>query len=194
VDGGKTWTNIFVFFQAPWVSVDEGRNWFRLDPPLADGCTYPEMRIDPSDASIYLTCGDQLLKSTDGGASWTPKPLPGEKRLWSLRTGPGAPAILYGNQAGVIWRSIDGGESWRRLGTLPLTSDPRFLTPHPSDPSFIFASTPDGIVRSQDGGTLTLVTEYPLLAESPLRVLIDPQAPNSFYMMNWSRQQLRLGP
>jgi photosystem II stability/assembly factor-like uncharacterized protein len=68
--------DIYAFFQALWVSRDGGRNWERLAPPVANACGYPEIRIDPSDASVYLACGNQLFKSTDGGASWTAKPFP----------------------------------------------------------------------------------------------------------------------
>ena len=187
--------DIFALFQALWVSVDGGRNWDRLEPPVADGCTYPEVQIDASDSSVYVVCGNELFKSTDGGASWTLKPFPDGERLWNLQIGPGARAVLFGNRLGVIWKSIDGAETWQRLGTLPAASDQRFLTPHPVNPSLIFASTRDGIAKSEDGGeTWTAVTEYPLLAESPFRLFIDPQAPDTFYLVNWTRQQLRLGP
>jgi hypothetical protein len=186
--------DIFALFQALWVSGDGGHNWDRLEPPVADGCTYPEVQI-ASDSSAYLVCGNELFKSTDGGASWTPKPFPDGERLWSLQIGPGATAVLFSNRLGVIWKSIDGAETWQRLGTLPEASDQRFLTPHPLNPSLIFASTSDGIAKSEDGGdTWTAVTEYPLRAQSPFCLLIDPQEPDTFYLVNWTRQQLRLAP
>ncbi len=176
-------------------SWDTFRNWERLEPPVAGGCTYPEVQIDPSDSSVYAVCGNELFKSTDGGASWAPKPFPNGERLWSLQAGLDAPAVLYGNRLGVIWKSTDGAETWQRLGTLPTGSDPRFLTPHPVDASLIFASTRDGIAKSEDGGaTWTAVTEYSLLAERPFRLLIDPQEPDTFYLVDWRRQRVRLGP
>jgi hypothetical protein len=54
--------DIFALFQALWVSSDEGRNWVRLEPPVAEGCTYPEMQIDPSNSAIYVACGSDLLQ------------------------------------------------------------------------------------------------------------------------------------
>ena len=118
-----------------------------------------------------------------------------EQNELMTQIGPGTPAALFGNRLGVIWKSIDDAETWQRLGTLPAASDPRFLTPHPVNPSLIFASTRDGIAKSEDGGkTWTAVTEYPLLAESPFRLVIDPQSPDTFYLVYWMRQRLRLGP
>jgi photosystem II stability/assembly factor-like uncharacterized protein len=126
---------IFALFQALWVSVDGGRNWERVVPPLADGCLYPEVQIDPFDASVFVVCGSQLFKSTDGGASWTLKHFPDGERLWSLQSGPGTPTVWFGNRLGVIWRSADGANTWQRLGTLPLASHASLLTSHPLDAS-----------------------------------------------------------
>jgi hypothetical protein len=48
---------------------------------------------------------------------------------------------------------------------------------------------------SEDGGaTWTELTEYPLLAESPLCLLIDSQAPDTFYLSDWMRRQFRRLP
>ena len=94
---------------------------------------------------------------------------------------------------GVIWKSIDVADTWQRLGTLPAGSDPSFLPPQGLDPSLFFASTRVGLVKSQNAGeTWTVVTEYPLLAEYPFRLLIDPQSRDTFYLVNWLRQRLHL--
>ncbi|HZO55187.1 MAG TPA: hypothetical protein VFB63_20935 [Bryobacteraceae bacterium] len=187
--------DIFALFQALWMSVDGGRTWNRLEPPVADGCNYPEVEIDASDSSVYVACGNELFKSADGGASWTPKSFPNGERLWNLQAGPGATQALFGNRLGAIWKSTGGAATWQRLGSFPAESDQRSLTPHPINPSLIYASTRDGIAKSEDGGeTWTVVTEYPLLADPPFRLLIDPQAPDTFYLVNWTRQQPRLGP
>jgi photosystem II stability/assembly factor-like uncharacterized protein len=152
------------------------------------------VQVDPSDAAVYLACGSELFKSTDGGSSWTRKLFPDGKRLWNLQFGPGSPSVLYGNQQGVIWKSADA-ESWARLGTLPLASYAQYLTPHPTDPHVLFAATVDGVSRSEDGGeTWTAVTECPLRGDAPFRLVIDPQAPETFYLMNRTRAPLRLRP
>jgi hypothetical protein len=103
--------------------------------------------------------------------------------------------VLYGNRLGVLWRSVDDAETWQPLGALPPGSDARFWAPHPSDPTVLFASTRDGVEKSEDGGkTWTPVTEYPLLAAFPFRLLIDPRAPDTLYLVCWMRQPLRLVP
>jgi hypothetical protein len=79
--------DISAFFQALWRSVDGGRYWTRLRPPVTRGCGYPEVQVDPSDAAVYLACGSELFKSTDGGSSWSRKLFPDGKRLWNLQSG-----------------------------------------------------------------------------------------------------------
>jgi len=91
--------DVFAYFQALWTSVDGGRNWKQLQPPVTAHCTYPSVWIDPSESSVYLSCGLpnnlDFWKSTDGGGSWTQKATPVGSRIWNLTLGPGSPAILY---------------------------------------------------------------------------------------------------
>jgi hypothetical protein len=50
------------------------------------------------------------------------------------------------------------------------------------------------LAKSEDGGdTWISVTADPLQAEYPWRLIIDSQAPDTFYLVNWQTQQLRLG-
>ena len=94
-----------------------------------------------------------------------------------------------------------GIAGWVDWGSVP--SDPQALQrmndaiAHrgPDGEGIFFASTRDGVEKSEDGGkTWTPVTEYPLLAAFPLRLLIDPRAPATFYLVCWMRQSLRLVP
>jgi hypothetical protein len=177
--------DIFALYQALWRSDDGGRNWVRLAPPLSGSCTYPEMQVDASDSSVYVTCGSELFKSTDAGESWRAADFPNGERLWNLQTGAGAPAVLYGNRLGAIWRSVDGAATWQRSGAVPEGADARFLTPHPVDAQVLLASTRDGIAKSKDGGvTWSVATEYPLRAESPFQLVIDPLATDTYYLVN----------
>jgi photosystem II stability/assembly factor-like uncharacterized protein len=186
---------IFARFQALWVSVDGGRNWERLEPPVGDGCLYPELQIDSFDSSVYQVCGNELFKSTDSGRSWSARPFPNAERLWNLQSGPGEPAALFGTRLGVIWKSNDGADSWQRLGTLPLASGATFLTPHPVDSSLLLAATVDGVAKSEDGGgTWASVTEASLMLHDAFLLVISPQSPNDYYLVNWRKQPVHLEP
>jgi hypothetical protein len=81
-----------------------------------------ELTIDPTDSSImYLsTQGAGVLKTTDGGVTWTQKNigLPG-RAVSFVRIHPTNHQYLYAGMTGHLWstggqvyRSFDGGESW----------------------------------------------------------------------------------
>jgi photosystem II stability/assembly factor-like uncharacterized protein len=182
--------DIFALFQALWVSGDDGRNWARIEPPVPAGCTYPELQIDAHNSSVYVACGNTLLKSTDGGASWSAKAFPDGTRIWNLQN---AGLALLGSRLGAIWGSDDGADAWQPRGAFPMGADQRFLSVHPEKPFLLFVSTQDGIQKSGDGGkTWTGVTEYPFQAELPFNLVIGPQQPETFYLVNWMRQKVGL--
>jgi uncharacterized protein (TIGR03437 family) len=184
--------DLFAFFQALWVSTDSGRNWKRLDPPVTPNCTYPGIWIDRADSALYLACGrSEFFKSTDAGGAWTRKQIPeGEQRIWNLRIGSGAPAILYTTGTDrAIWRSADGAETWERSGNLPTGVESWSLRVHPTHPSVISASGGDGIWRTENGGqTWTKLADL----GADFSILIDLHAPETLYGYSQRRQELRL--
>jgi hypothetical protein len=65
----------------------------------------------------------------------------------------------------VLYTTHDGGGSWHRLPAMGFAGGPVLLTPsYPADP-IIFAASPAGLQRSDDGG-LTFVTVVPGIAYS----------------------------
>lgn len=138
-----------------WRSRDNGANWTPLtddQPSLAIGA----LAIDPTNANVIyagtgegnpLTCssyyGAGLLKSTDGGATWTQIPGPTSAfaptpaflnaGIAQIAIDPVAPATVYlcttlgrTNSASTacaqapllrrgVWKSTDGGATWQNL-------------------------------------------------------------------------------
>ena len=189
--------DIYAYFQALWTSLDGGRTWKLLQPPVTAHCTYPSIWIDPSDSSVYLSCGPDFWKSSDGGGSWTQKATPVGSRIWNLTLGAGSPALLYFvDTRGAIWKSTDGAESWQLAGQLP-SNCCWTLNADPTNPAVLFSGGPifsgsggpQGIWKSETGGR----TWARLLASDGYwDIHIDPQAPNTVYAASVSRQQVLL--
>jgi hypothetical protein len=87
-----------------------------------------------------------LIRSSDGGVTWQPMSLVGEADFHALASAPGR---VYGYDAhtGTLRVTTDL-RSWETLSRL----DVRSLAVNPSNPSVLVASTPAGVVRSEDGG------------------------------------------
>lgn len=101
---------------------------------------------------VLATTRDGLVRSTDGGRSWTPTGGPpvlllaweADDRLWGI-TG-----------TGELLRSADGGAGWSSVGTAP--GVPSALAAHGQD---LYLAVPDeGIFHSGDSGT-TWQRRYP---------------------------------
>lgn len=101
-----------------------------------------------------------LLQSTDRGRTWDEVSLGGEVDFHRLVTS-GAVVVGVNAHDGRLLRSDDGGQTWADLGTAGLYD----VVISPTDPSLLVGTTPDGPVRSTDGGaTFTPAPGAPLLA------------------------------
>lgn len=98
-----------------------------------------------------------LIRSTDAGNTWTTVSAEGRADFHSLQS---AGDMLYGfdSQTSQVWASSDGGATWDRRAQLPIGD----LAAHASKPQQLWATTPDGLRTSVDGGhTFTPVPDVP---------------------------------
>lgn len=120
-------------------STNGGRDWAPVNSGLTD-TTVTRLVIDPADpATIYAgTYGGGVFKSRDGGDSWRPvnngltnsfiyslaiaSQVPGREtggfleRIRRMMADPPPPAVYAGVYGGQLFKSRDGGDSWRPLG------------------------------------------------------------------------------
>ncbi len=102
--------------------------------------------------------GIGILKSTDGGITWT-KSLDWTKQMengvLSLEIDPTDSDIVYAGTTEGVYRSMDAGSSWERVNSIVMAVD---VDIDPNNPETIFASCGNlgtsghGIYRSTDGG------------------------------------------
>ncbi len=144
-----------------WKTTDNASSWI----PLTDGL--PNIGISGIAIShtnhdhIYILTGDGdsgalstigVLKSTDGGSTWSKTGLefgPWErKRPFELKMNPNNSNEIIAATSHGIYKTDNGGETW------PLKSYNYYfdIEYNPSNPDTVYASTPDSIMRSVDGG------------------------------------------
>ena len=145
-----------------WFSYDSGAKWRHIYKPVDGEANVRAVRVDPNNPKRILAASDRngLYRSEDGGRRWYPlaSPIP-PCEIWSLTIDPTDSDRIYVGARPGVWRSIDGGESWKELDMgqspecpigIPRTTS---VVVDPRDPKILWAGIEvDGIYRSEDGG------------------------------------------
>lgn len=100
---------------------------------------------DPTDTTAPPLLG--LLRTVDGGVSWSSVSLSGAADLHAITTS-GPVVYAWDSSTGAVLRSEDGGAGWRTGARGDLTD----LAVDPTDPQRVWAATPNGVAESTDGG------------------------------------------
>jgi hypothetical protein len=126
------------------------------------------LAVDPADGdTVYAGLREGgVRRTTDGGSSWEDCRLP-EPGVFSLAVSAADGAVLAGCEPSRLFRSDDGGASWRALDALlelpsrptwsfpprPWTSHVRWIAPSPHDAGLLLVGIElGGLMRSADGG------------------------------------------
>jgi photosystem II stability/assembly factor-like uncharacterized protein len=109
------------------LSTDDGATWRPLNVGQWLPWSYCRALAQPvgRPETILLGSGDAppgseglVARSTDGGATWQVADMPGRSNstMWNFAVHPADPNLLYAaSVGGEVYRSLDGGASWRKL-------------------------------------------------------------------------------
>jgi photosystem II stability/assembly factor-like uncharacterized protein len=165
-------------------STDAGKTWTHLG--LRDGQQIPALVVDPRDPNRLFAAvlghpyGPNeergIFRSTDGGASWRKILYKNENTgasdvqmdakdpnviyasMWNSRLGPWEDNNEYAGPDGGLFKSTDGGETWKQLSKgLPQGLQQIYVAIAPADTNRLYATTAAahgalGIYRSDDAG------------------------------------------
>ena len=126
------------------------------------------LAVDPSDQDTAFAGLREygLRRTRDAGETWEDVELP-EQGVFSLAVSAADGAVYAGCEPSRLFRSDDGGESWRALDSLlelpsrptwsfpprPWTSHVRWIAPSPHDADLLLVGIElGGLMRSTDGG------------------------------------------
>jgi hypothetical protein len=186
-----------------WKTTDGGQAWI----PLTDNVRSMAIRalvLDPSNPDVvyagtafsnefFCSDGKGILKSTDGGATWThlPGPLPYgpglEAFISSLAVSPSDANVLLAVAQSAsptgLYRSADGGNTWNQV-LAPSTSAGLQVLFDPADGSIAYASL-DTVYKSTDGGNTWTTAAGSggnvLPASHAYHLATDPLSPQTLY-------------
>ena len=181
VDGGETWIDKFTI---------GGRIGAAPTGPVVDGSLPGEVYLFQQYTSGSTLADPFLQVSTDDGESWAQRgPLPAV--AISAAASRTAPTVVYfgGNVSGSavgLFRSVDQGQSWAAVATLPIGGAVTAVAIDPTNASNVFAGFGTGqplpMLRSTDGGTTWQSASSGLGAGAVRSIAIDPAQPSTMYV------------
>lgn len=127
VAAGPPKTVVVVVNNDVYTSIDLGATWKALGVRDVFPWTYPRgVMVQPGSPNvIFVTIGDTtpgrigaVMRSKDTGRTWERLPLSVDPNsaMWVVNAQPSDPQVIFaGSRYGYLYRSDDGGDSWRKL-------------------------------------------------------------------------------
>ena len=135
------------------------------------------------------TYGIGILKTTDGGQTWTKSldwSYESQRGVWAIKINPLNPNTVFANTTEGVYRSYNAGVSWQQISNVIMGTD---LVINPADTNIIisshgnFASTGFGIYRSTNAGNnwSQITSGLPAFYEGKILLDIYNSNPNIVY-------------
>jgi len=138
--------------------------WTQLTNGLPEITQVQAIAVHPTNPDVvYLGTRSGPYRTADRGEHWERLGLPDGTEIWSILVHPANPRILYAGTSPVgVYRSDDGGDSWRRLPNAVQPERVKMksfvcrvmrLVADPARPEELYAALEvGGVMRSLDGG------------------------------------------
>ncbi len=190
-----------------WTSTSGGRQWTDANRGVLAQSVF-SLAAAPTGPDMVLAVAEhEIFGSRDHGQSWQVlhSDFAGPQPDRLVAFDPRDPSTIYGfgsdGQADHLFKSADGGHGWLRLpfpygcsGDSLCDVEMTTLALDPANPSavvvggFFFGHADSGhfLLRSEDEGAtwIALAMPDPLGFLSPVRLAIDPAAPDHFYLLS----------
>jgi photosystem II stability/assembly factor-like uncharacterized protein len=166
-------------------SLDSGNSWERITS-LGFSDQFVSLQIIPNTNTMYAGSPiTGVLKSTDGGANWTPKNNGlSNTHVREIVFNPNNPDTLYaGTFGGGVFKSTNGGNNWDPVNNGIGNKSIRALVINPLDPSNLYtASTAGKVYKTVNAGNSWTLKNNGVRYPSDFFCLaIHPLRPNTVY-------------
>ncbi|HEY6124612.1 MAG TPA: hypothetical protein VIV63_08170, partial [Steroidobacteraceae bacterium] len=153
------------------------------------------MAVSPNGTVYVVAFSGAMFRTTSFGPTWAQITVPwgGGNPFHRITADPGNANVLYVCRPGTgLYKTIDAGVTWTLLPGSPGSRNEVDvawqLAVKPGDSNVLVAATPDGFMRSGDGGA-TWATQMP--GTYPASVAFDPATPANVIAISFAGDILR---
>ena len=111
-----------------WQTTNDGKSWHTSSDDW-EGLGISDILIDPAKPdTMYVATGDRdhyavhsygILKTVNGGQTWSPSGLSNLSRIYKLLMDPDDAQIIFAATVSGLYRSADGGQNWALIPSIP---------------------------------------------------------------------------
>ena len=166
------------------VAAADDMAWTSVGPYGSRGVVWAAA-IDPTSGTIYVAGQQGISKSADGGANWVVSSAGlTSSAVRSLVVDPRTPSTVYAGTdsgpVGGVFKSIDAGRSWSRLGNSPPATT--VLAIDRQAASTLYAGTErTGVFKTTDGGATWNRMSEGLAIQGVMTLAVDPRTSGTVY-------------
>ncbi len=171
-------------------SEDSGHRWSRLEPGFpVNGMSLDDLAI-AADGTVFVGYwalrggGGGVARSDDGGRTFTVLPGISGQAVRALGLAPSDPDVVVAGTLAGVFRSQDGGRSWRRISPEGHTEikNVNSIAIDPGDPGVIYAGTWHLPWKTTDGGKTWKSIHTGIINDSDIMTLtFDRRSPSTLY-------------
>jgi photosystem II stability/assembly factor-like uncharacterized protein len=177
-------------FNGIYKTTDGGTNWVLLNTGLntPGSSNATALAITPTNPSVLYGgsngSSSVLVKSTDGGATWSPSGTGLTLSISGLAVDPSNPSVIYAGTSFQVYKSTNGGANWAPASTgINFGSVFNFVF-DPTNSSVVYAAAGGGggVFKTTNGGGSWTRSNTGMSANGIRALVIDPTSPTTLYV------------
>jgi photosystem II stability/assembly factor-like uncharacterized protein len=137
-----------------WKTSDGGKTWHRVAEGMIDDSDVFSIIVDPANSSIVFASACSGIYKSENRAELFQKVkgMPfSARRTRVLREDSKNPNVVYAGTTLGLWRTIDGGRTWRQIGSSQIVVNDILIDPR-RPARLLLATDRGGVLASDDGG------------------------------------------
>lgn len=164
----------------PWKTEDGGKSWHNIKKGVIDDSDVFSIAIDSlNPASVYISACSGIYRSESAGELFRKiQGIPyAARRTRILRMDPVDHKIVYAGTTEGLWKTTDGGATWKRTTTDRVIVNDVLIDPRKPE-RVLLATDRGGVLASNDGGLTFAASNRGFTHRQVASLLLDPNHPN----------------
>jgi photosystem II stability/assembly factor-like uncharacterized protein len=164
-----------------WKTADGGANWQHINKGMIDDSDVFSVIVDSTDSSVvYASACSGIYKSESAGDLFHKlQGIPfSARRTRVLKQDPNSPATVYAGTTEGLWKTTDGGKTWKHVTNSEIVVNDVLVDPRNSN-RVLLATDRSGVLASDNGAQSFTASNHGYTHRYVSSILADQNDPNA---------------